>query len=70
MKPIYVTYSRVMLDLTTCRFAVQCENKDEAQEICYDLCSKPGIKNVRISQSKPRLPEASVLFYAEYMYNE
>lgn len=71
MKPIYVTYTKITHNLTPFRFAVQCENMEQVLQICADLNSRSGIKNIRINKSGRGLPvESAVLFYAEYMYNK
>lgn len=68
MKKIYVTYTSVLHNGNKCRFAVECETEQQANEIGYDLNSRPNVKNIRINRSGRGLPESScVFFYAEYI---
>lgn len=68
-KKIYVTYNHVSLldGKTKTRFAVECENMEQANEIGYDLRSRTNVNNIRINKCGKGLPEsARVFFYNEY----
>lgn len=62
MKPIYVTFTYHCV-----RYAVQCMNEDEANDIAMDLCSLASVRYVYIRHSdKPRGAEVmSVMEYEE-----
>ena len=70
-KSIYVTYNHHSLNnpKAKTRFAVECENMEQANEIGYELNSRVGVSNVRINKSGRGLPpSAQVFFYNEYKY--
>lgn len=55
MKTIYVTFAVPHLFQEDERFAVKCENMDDAREVAQDAYSLDCIKNVRIRKcGKPR----------------
>ena len=55
MKEIYVTFAVPHLFQSDEKFAVKCENMDDAREVARDAYSLDGIKNVRIRKcGKPR----------------
>ena len=65
MKTIYVTFAVPHLFQSDEKFAVKCENMDDAREVGQDACSLDGIKNVRIRKcGKPRNRE--VMSYDNY----
>lgn len=66
---IYVTYTKKSpLMHTKSRFAVMCENMEQAREVGYNLNSRPDVSNIRINKSGRGLPEeAFIFFYNEYM---
>ena len=69
-KKIYVTYTHESIFTGRHRFAVECDDMGQANEVGCDLNSRPGIKNVRINRTGRGLPENScIFFYAEYMYH-
>ena len=71
MKPIYVTYTRILHNGTTARFAVECENIGQVMEAAYYLNSRANVKNIRINKSGRKLPVESAIFpYHEYMSNK
>lgn len=60
MKPIYVTFT-----YHGARYAVQCMNEDEANDIAMDVCSLASARYVYIRHSdKPR--GAEVMSVSEY----
>ena len=71
-KKIYVTYTHVSLvGGGETRFAVMCENDNQAAEVGMDLNSRTDVKNVRINRSGRGLPKESskIFFFSEYMQN-
>lgn len=48
MKKVYVTFAVPHLFQSDEKFAVKCENMDDAREVAQDAYSLDGIKNVRI----------------------
>ena len=55
MKKVYVTFAVPHLFQSDEKFAVKCENMDDAREVAQDAYSLDGIKNVRIRKcGKPR----------------
>ena len=64
---MYVTYTKKNLNGTRSRFAVECQTKEQAQEIACDLNARPGVINVRLNTSGRNLPdEAHTFTYHEY----
>ena len=69
-KEIYVTYTVESIPGGDHRFAVECEDISQVNEVRLDLNSRPAVKNIRINRSGRGLPEsASIFFYAEYMFH-
>ena len=70
MKTIYVTFAVPYLFQYDEKFAVKCENMDDAREVAQDAYSLHGIKNVRIRKcGKPRNRE--IMSYDNYWkYNK
>lgn len=71
-KKTYVTYTRVSgLSGNETRFAVMCENDNQAAEVGMDLNSRTDVKNVRINRSGRGIPKenSKIFFYNEYMQN-
>lgn len=69
MKHIYVTYNHHSLISSgrKTRFAIECENMEQAAEIGLELNSRANISNVRINKSGKNLPDsACIFFYWEY----
>jgi hypothetical protein len=65
MKKVYVTFQVPHLFQSDEKFAVKCENMDDAREVAQDALSLHGIKNVRIRKcGKPRNRE--VMSYDNY----
>lgn len=65
MRTIYVTFSVPHLFQSDEKFAVKCENMDNAREVAQDAFALDGIKNVRIRKcSKPRNRE--IMSYDNY----
>jgi hypothetical protein len=73
-KKIYVTYNRRSLMNNTIfqtRFAVECENEEQANKVGYNLNSRPGVLNVRVNECGKGLPcEAAIFPYHEYAQME
>lgn len=70
MNPIYVTYTRTLHNGEKSRFAVQCSNQDETNEVKNRLKTRHNVSNIRLNKTGRNLPEeCMVRFYAEYMYN-
>jgi hypothetical protein len=68
MKPIYVTYTSVLLNGNKFRFAVECKTEKQAREAGYHLKSRPNVENIRINRTGRNLPpEAAVFPFHEYM---
>ena len=65
MKTIYVTFTVLHLHQYDEKFAVKCENMDDAREVALDAFSLHGIKNVRIRKcGKPR--NRKIMSYDKY----
>jgi len=65
MKKIYVTFAVPHLFQYDEKFAVKCENMDDAIEVARDAFSLHGVKNVRIRKcGKPRNRE--IMSYDKY----
>ena len=54
---MHVTYTEKNLSGTRSRFAVECETKEQAYEVAYDLNSKACVSNVRITTCGKGLPD-------------
>lgn len=68
MKRIYVTYTRVLHNLTKARYAVECETEEQAKEAAYHLNARPNVQNIRINRSGRNLPpESAIFFFNEFM---
>lgn len=65
MKTIYVTFAVPHLFQSDEKFAVKCENMDDARDVAQDAYSLDGIKNVRIRKcGEPRNRE--IMSYDNY----
>lgn len=65
MKTIYVTFTVLHLFHYDEKFAVKCENMDDAIKVARDAFSLHGVKNVRIRKcGKPRNRE--IMSYDNY----
>lgn len=68
MKKIWITYTSVLHNGSKARFAVECENEEQAREVGYHLNSRPNVKNIRMNKSGRNLPcKSAVFFYNEYI---
>ena len=64
---MHVTYTEKNLDGTRSRFAVECQTKEQAQEVAYDLNARAGVVNIRLNTSGRNLPDKARTFtYHEY----
>ena len=65
MNAIYVTFAVPHLFQQDEKFAVKCENMDDAREVAQDANSLDGIKNIRLRKcGKPRNRE--IMSYDNY----
>ena len=63
MKPIYVTYTRVLHSGNKARFAVECKDSYQAGAAVRHLTARANVKNVRLNTSGTNLPESSAIFF-------
>ena len=64
---MYVTYTKKHFNGTRSRFAVECQTKEQAVEVAYDLNARTDVINIRLNSCGRNLPdEAHTFFYNEY----
>lgn len=55
-KHIYVTYTKTLSGGVKTRFAVECKNISQVNEVGYDLNSQADVSNIRINLCGRNLP--------------
>lgn len=66
---IYVTYTAVsLLRDDKMRFAVECDNMEQALEIASELNSRTNVKNIRLNKCGRGLPEYESAIFTYYEY--